>query len=152
MDRLGAVGESKSLRWLRKTTAAMLPKTDLPDLLFEVDAWTGFLDAFVHLGDGRTRMENLKISLVALLVASEACNIGLTPVIDPEDEALSRGRLVHVDQYYLRAGTIAAANAALIEAQGRVPIVQHWGEGLLASVDGLRCAWSTRWTTLTAGR
>jgi hypothetical protein len=81
VDRLGALGESKSLRWLRKTTAAMLPRIDLPDLLFEVDGWTGFLDAFVHLGDGRTRMENLRTSLVALLVA-EACNIGYTPVID----------------------------------------------------------------------
>jgi hypothetical protein len=80
VDRLGSVGEPKSLRWLRKTTAAMLPKIDLPDLLFEVDEWTGFLDAFVHLGDGRTRMDNLKTSLLALLVA-EACNIGYTPVI-----------------------------------------------------------------------
>ncbi len=148
VDRLGAVGEPKSLRWLRKTTAAMLPKIDLPDLLFEVDSWTGFLDAFVHLGDGRTRMENLKTSLVALPVA-EACNIGLTPVIDPEDEALTRGRLVHVDQYYLRADTIAAANAKLIEAQARVPIVSHWGEGLLASVDGLRFVVPKR--TINAG-
>ncbi len=39
---------------------------------------------------------------------------------------------------YLRADTIAAANAALIEAQAQVPIVQFWGKGLLASVDGLR--------------
>jgi TnpA family transposase len=137
VDRLGALGESESLKWLRKTTAKMLPKIDLPDLLFEVDSWTGFLDAFVHLGAGRTRMENLKTSLVALLV-SEACNIGYTPVVDAEEEALTRARLVHVDQYYLRAETIAAANAKLIEAQGRVPIVEHWGEGLLASVDGLR--------------
>nr|WP_244320593.1 Tn3 family transposase [Streptomyces melanosporofaciens] len=137
VDRLGALGESESLKWLRKTTAKMLPKIDLPDLLFEVDSWTGFLDAFVHLGDGRTRMENLKTSLVALLV-SEACDIGYTPVIDADDEALTRARLVHVDQYYLRADTIAAANAKLIEAQGRVPIVEHWGDGLLASVDGLR--------------
>jgi Tn3 transposase DDE domain len=38
----------------------------------------------------------------------------------------------------LRADTIAAANAALIEAQGRVPIVEHWGEGLLASVSSLK--------------
>ncbi|WP_434974926.1 hypothetical protein [Streptosporangium saharense] len=50
VDWLGALGEPKSLRWLRRTTAAMLPKIDLPDLLFEVDSWTGFLDAFVHLG------------------------------------------------------------------------------------------------------
>ncbi|MFC7884762.1 Tn3 family transposase [Streptomyces sp. NPDC057376] len=148
VDRLGAVGEPASLRWLRKTTAAMLPKIDLPDLLFEVDAWTGFLDTFVHLGDGRTRMENLKTSLVALLVA-EACNIGLTPVIDAADEALTRARLVHVDQYYLRADTIAAANAKLIAAQARVPIVSHWGDGLLASVDGLRFVVPKR--TINAG-
>ncbi|MGB8940688.1 MAG: Tn3 family transposase [Streptomyces sp.] len=148
VDRLGALGESESLKWLRKTTAKMLPKIDLPDLLFEVDSWTGFLDAFVHLGDGRTRMENLKTSLVALLV-SEACNIGYTPVIDADDEALTRARLVHVDQYYLRADTIAAANAKLIEAQGRVPIVEHWGDGLLASVDGLRFVVPKR--TINAG-
>ncbi|WP_317441046.1 Tn3 family transposase [Streptomyces collinus] len=148
VDRLGALGESESLKWLRRTTAKMLPKIDLPDLLFEVDSWTGFLDAFVHLGDGRTRMENLKTSLVALLV-SEACNIGYAPVIDADDEALTRARLVHVDQYYLRADTIAAANAKLIEAQGRVPIVEHWGEGLLASVDGLRFVVPKR--TINAG-
>ncbi|GGK25607.1 hypothetical protein GCM10011583_66990 [Streptomyces camponoticapitis] len=63
---------------------------------------------------------------------------GFTPVINPNHEALTRARLVHVDQYYLCAETIAAANAALIQAQAKVPIVQHWGQGLLASVDGLR--------------
>lgn len=40
--------------------------------------------------------------------------------------------------YYLRGDTIAAANARLIAAQARVPIVALWGGGLLASVDGLR--------------
>jgi hypothetical protein len=137
VEKLHALGEPKSLAWLRKRVEKMLPKIDLPDLLFEVHAWTGFLDAFVHLGDGKTRMKDLTTSVVALLV-SEACNIGLTPVINPNHEALTRSRLVHVDQYYLRADTIAAANAALIETQARVPIVQFWGKGLLASVDGLR--------------
>ena len=102
VDRLGALGESASLKWLRQTTAKMLPKIDLPDLLFEVDSWTGFLDAFVHLGDGKTHMEDIKTSLVALLV-SEACNIGYALVIDAEDEAPTRAWLVHVDQYYLRS-------------------------------------------------
>ncbi|CAM5257948.1 hypothetical protein SCANM63S_04398 [Streptomyces canarius] len=36
------------------------------------------------------------------------------------------------------AGCIAAANAALIAAQAEIPIVTFWGDGLLASVDGLR--------------
>jgi TnpA family transposase len=47
-------------------------------------------------------------------------------------------RHVHVDQYYLRADTIAAANAAAMVSQAEVPIVEFWGAGLLASVDGLR--------------
>jgi len=51
--------------------------------LFEVNAWTGFLDAFVHLGDGTTRMKDLPTSMVALLV-SEACNIGLAPRLKPK--------------------------------------------------------------------
>ncbi|WP_405393899.1 Tn3 family transposase [Streptomyces gougerotii] len=135
--KLGALGEPKSLAWLRKRVEKMLPKIDLPDLLFEVQSWTGFLDAFVHLGDGTTRMKDLTTSVVALLV-SEACNIGMTPVTNPAHEALTRSRLVHVDQFYLRADTIAAANAILIEAQSQVPIVAYWGDGLLASVDGLR--------------
>jgi TnpA family transposase len=137
VEKLGALGEPKSLTWLRKRVEKMLPKIDLPDLLFEVHSWTGFLDAFVHLGDGTTRMKDLPTSVVALLV-SEACNIGMTPVTNPGHEALTRSRLVHVDQFYLRADTIAAANAKLIEAQSEVPIVQFWGDGLLASVDGLR--------------
>ncbi|MER6923781.1 Tn3 family transposase, partial [Streptomyces spiralis] len=137
VDALGALGEPKSLRWLRRRVERMLPKVDLPDLLFEVHGWTGFLDAFVHLGDGTTRMKDLTTSVVALLV-SEACNIGMTPVVNPAIEALTRSRLVHVDQFYLRADTIAAANAKLIAAQAEVPIVRYWGDGLLASVDGLR--------------
>jgi hypothetical protein len=47
-------------------------------------------------------MEDL-VSLVALLV-SQSCNIGLTPVIDPNSKALTRSRLSHVDQNYVRAG------------------------------------------------
>lgn len=82
VDALGALGVPKSLAWLRRRVEKMLPKIDLPDLLFEVHSWTGFLDAFVHLGDGKTRMKDLTTSVVALLV-SEACNIGMTPVTNP---------------------------------------------------------------------
>ncbi|MDO0916965.1 Tn3 family transposase [Streptomyces sp. DT2A-34] len=76
VSKLGALGEPKSLTWLRGRVEKMLPKIDLPELLFEVHGRTGFLDAFVHLGDGTTRMKDLTTSLVALLV-SEACNIGI---------------------------------------------------------------------------
>lgn len=75
VDKLGALDEPESLTWLRATTELMLPRVDLPDLLFEVHAWTGFLHAFRHLSTHAGRMEGLPTSLVAVLV-SEACNIG----------------------------------------------------------------------------
>ncbi|MEQ4726272.1 transposase, partial [Nonomuraea sp. B19D2] len=137
VEKLGALGESPSLKWLRAACQAMLPRIDLPELLLEVHSWTSFLDAYVHLADISTRMPDLPRSLAALLI-SEACNVGLTPVIKDGDEALTRGRLSHVDQNYVRAETHAAANAVLIEAQRGVPIVKLWGGGLLASADGLR--------------
>ena len=80
---------------------------------------------------------------------AEACNVGLTPVIKPGEAALSRARLAHVDQYYVRAENHAAANAVLVDAQAQIPIAQAWGGGLLASVDGLRFVVPVR--TINAG-
>lgn len=148
VDRLDAADIPASLADLRSVTAGMLPHIDLPDLLLEVHAWTGFFDAYVHVSGAGTRLRDLATSLAALLIA-EGCNVGLVPVTDPGQEALTRGRLSHVDQNYVRAETPAAANAALIEAQGKVPIAQHWGGGLLASVDGLRFVVPVR--TLNSG-
>jgi TnpA family transposase len=84
-----------------------------------------------------SRLEDLPISVAALLVA-EGCNVGRTPVIQPGKAALTRDRLSHVDQNYLRADTHAAANARLIDAQANIPVAAAWGGGLVASVDGLR--------------
>ncbi|GGY90521.1 hypothetical protein GCM10010327_21550 [Streptomyces nitrosporeus] len=91
------------------------------------------------MSDRPTRTEGLLVSLAALLVAV-GCSIGLTPVIDTTNtrKALTCSRLSHVDQDYLRADTVAAANAALITAQSRIGLAQIWGGGLLASADGLR--------------
>ncbi|MEU2639598.1 Tn3 family transposase, partial [Micromonospora fulviviridis] len=137
VQKLEALGEPASLVALRKTVAAMLPRVDLPELLMEVHAWTGCFDEYVHVGDLSTRIEDLPVAIAALLVA-EACNVGLTPVIKPGEPALTRDRLSHVDQNYVRAETHAAANARLIEAQAGIEIAGLWGGGLLASVDGLR--------------
>ena len=148
VDHLDALGEPDSLVQLRAATQAMLPRVDLPELLLEVHAWTGFLDAYTHLADVSTRIKDLAVSVAALLVA-EACNVGLTPVIKPGETALSRARLAHVDQYYVRAENHAAANAVLIDTQAQIPIAQTWGGGLLASVDGLRFVVPVR--TINAG-
>ena len=137
VDRLEAIGEPESLVSLRAVVTAMLPRVDLPELLLEVHGWTGFLGEYTHVGGHGPRMEGMPVSVAALLVA-EACNVGLTPVTDPNNPALTRGRLSHVDQNYVRADTHAAPNARLVEAQASIPVAGLWGGGLVASADGLR--------------
>lgn len=104
----------------------MLPRVELPELLLEVHAWTGFLHAYVHVSGHDTRMTDLPVSVAALLIA-EACNVGLAPVTDPDVEALTRGRLSHVDQNYLRADTHTAANAVLVDATGKTTGIKQLG-------------------------
>src|SRR6266542_6385456 len=105
--------------------------------LLEVHARTGFLGEFTHASGGEARMDDLEISMAGVLVA-EACNVGFRPVAKPGVAALTRARLSHVEQNYLRADTLRAANARLINAQTELPLAQLWGGGLVASVDGLR--------------
>lgn len=52
--------------------------------------------------------------------------------------ALTRDRLAHIDQHYLRPENYAAANAVLINAQAAIPLARLWGGGLVAAVDGMR--------------
>ncbi|MEV3927562.1 Tn3 family transposase [Actinomadura coerulea] len=50
----------------------------------------------------------------------------------------SAARLQQVDQGYVRAETISAANARLIAEQAGIDIVDPWGGGKIALADGLR--------------
>jgi TnpA family transposase len=145
---LDRVEEPPSLVRLRELVTARLPLVDLPDLLLEVQTWTGFADEFTHLGAGGIRVADLPLSLCAVLLG-EACNIGLEPLVRRESPALTRARLTWVHQNYLRAETLTRANARLVEYQARIPLAQAWGGGEVASADGLRFVVPVR--TLNAG-
>jgi TnpA family transposase len=122
---------------------------DLPDLLLEVHAKTGFANEFDHVAEGGgARVEDLHKSVCAVLLA-EACNVGLEPLVDPSDPTLTRSRLSWVRQNYLRDETLARANARLVDAQEEIPLVSAWGAGEVASVDGLRFVVPVR--TVNAG-
>ena len=56
VEHLDALEIPASLTWLREHTAAMLPRIDLPELLLEVHAWTGFLGAYVHVSGAEARI------------------------------------------------------------------------------------------------
>ena len=78
--------------------AAMLPRVDLPEVILEVMGWVPeFTAAFSPASGGRSRLDDLHISVAACLTA-QALNIGYGPVAKRGAPALERGRLAHVDQ------------------------------------------------------
>ncbi|GAA0451525.1 transposase [Actinoplanes capillaceus] len=133
-----ALEDPPSLVDLRKRLEGMIPRVDLSELILEVMSWhPDLVAAFTSVTGGRARLADLSVSVAALLTA-HALNVGLSPVVDEQIAALTRGRLVHVDQHYLRSETYAAANAVLIDAQAGIGLAQAWGGGLVAAVDGVR--------------
>ena len=132
-----ALEEPESLIRLREEVEVRLPRVDLPELLMEVDAWTEFTRAFNHVSEARASLGDLATSVIAVLT-SEATNVGMEPVVKSSEPALIRSRLSYVEQNYLRAETLAAANARLVDHQAQIPLARSWGGGRLASVDGMR--------------
>jgi TnpA family transposase len=127
---------------------AKFPRVDLPELLLEIHARTGFAHEFRHISEGAARVADLPISVCAVLLA-ETCNIGLEPVVRSDIPALKRGRLSRIQQNYLWAETLTRANACLVDTQATIPLAQAWGGGEGASADGLRFVVPVR--TINAG-
>ena len=145
---LDKLEEPPSLQALRQQMKSPLPRVDLTEIVLEVLNWTQFADEFTHLSEGNARVANRALSICAVLVA-EACNVGLEPLVRQDVPALTRGRRSWVQQNYIRAETIAQANARLVEAQTQIELAQVWGGGEVASADGLRFVVPVR--TLNAG-
>lgn len=148
LSKLEAMTEPPSLVQLQRASEALYPRVDVPDVLLDMHGYTRFADEFTHISERNARVDDLHVSVCAVLVA-EACNIGLEPVVRPDIPALTRARLAWVQQNYVRAKTIARANARLVDAQRQLPLAQVWGGGDVASADGLRFVVPIR--TLNAG-
>ncbi len=135
---LDAVDEPVSLVRLRAMVEALLPEVELADLPLEVHGWTGFLDEYTHISGGASRAAGLVESVSALLVA-DACNVGLTPVVDEDYPPLTRDRLNWTAQNYIRSAGHAGASTRLIDYHAGLDLARNaWGGGEMASADGMR--------------
>jgi TnpA family transposase len=137
LSPLDKLDEPPSLKALRHAVKARMPQVDLPDIVMEIAARTGFTEAFTHVAERPARAADLTTSLCAVLL-SQACNTGPEPFVRPDASALRRDRLMWVDQNYVREDTLAAANSMLVAAQNRIALARAWGGGEVASADGLR--------------
>jgi TnpA family transposase len=137
ITNLDKLEESEALVQFKEQIAALLPKIDLTELILEIHAHTGFANEFNHVSEANSRAADLSISICAVLIA-EACNIGLEPLIKSHIPALTQIRLNWVKQNYLRAETLANANAKLVNYQSTLLLATKWGGGEVASADGMR--------------
>lgn len=137
LSSLDKVEEPDSLVSLRMMVSERMPRVDLPEILLEIAARTGFTAAFTHISNQSARAAGLTTSLCAVLL-SEACNTGIEPLVCSDIPALRRDRLTWVNQNYLRDETLSAANVTLVSAQNSLDLAQAWGGGEVASADGMR--------------
>src|SRR5680860_1542361 len=137
VSKLDGLGETDSLKSLRKTINGLLPKVDLTELLLEIHGHTDFAGSFDHVSESGSRAKDLTTSICAVLMA-EACNIGLEPLVKESVPALARHRLSWVKQNFLREETLTMANSKLVDHQSTLSLVNKWGGGMVASADGMR--------------
>jgi TnpA family transposase len=144
LTQLDKLDEPPSLIALKAAVKALLPRVDLPEMVLEIATRTRFTDAFTHINEGSARADDLLISICAELLA-DACNTGREPFICEDVPALKRGRLMWVDQNYIRNETISASNSILVSAQNESEFAKkYWGGGDVASADGMRFVVSVR--------
>ncbi|MEI6559124.1 MAG: Tn3 family transposase [Rhodospirillaceae bacterium] len=137
LSPLDKIERPPSLIALQSAVLSRMPQVDLPDVMLEIAARSGFAAAFTHVSERHARVEEFTTSLCGALIA-QACNIGFEPLVRTDQPALSRTRLSWVSQNFIRAETIAAANALIVAAQDALAVTHIWGSGEVASADGIR--------------
>ena len=120
---------------LRAGLGAMLPRVPIASVLVEVDARTGFTDHLVHAGGKVARPPELKRNLLYVIIA-EATNMGLGAMA--ESCGVPYDVLAWTAEWYFRAETLEAANAAIVNYHHRLPMTRAFGTGTLSSSDGQR--------------
>ena len=126
-----AVTPTAALR-LDRAIDAVMPRIRITELLWEVNARTGFLDAFVDLRSGGKHPE--PAAMLAAILAG-AVNLGLERMAYASSR-LTHAQLIWAETWYLRSETCSDALARIIDAHHDLPFAQNWGEAERTSSDG----------------
>ena len=109
-----------------------MPEVRITDMLLEVDAGTGFTDAFTHLRTGAPCQD--RIGLLNVLL-SEGLNLGLSKMAEASNTH-DFYQLSRLSRWHVEGEAMDRALAMVIEAQAQLPMDSYWGLGLTASSDG----------------
>ncbi|MFV1590621.1 Tn3 family transposase [Phaeobacter sp. JH20_39] len=117
---------------IERSMDAIMPRIRITDLLWEVNAQIGFLNAFTDLRSGRNH-EDPAVLLAAILAG--ASNLGLERMAYASKH-ISHSQLTWANMWYLRPETYSDALARLVDAHHDLPFAAHWGEVGATSSDG----------------
>ena len=142
---LKALDKPDAIKILKGLIESRLPKSDLADVLIDIDNRTNFLRHF--LPPGTDTVVRRRDTLAALLAIG--CNIGCQRM------ALASGLNLHeitlIADWYLTEDTLKAASIDIINFASRIPVSQVYGRG--ATVRQTVCAStcpSISWRLITA--
>jgi TnpA family transposase len=130
-----ALDESPAAVRLRAELDRLTPRIDIPDLLAEVEQWTGFTGQLTHAAGATPRMAGLQQHLHAALLAS---GLNLGPTRMAEACAFSYRQLAWATEWYLGDEQLQAANDVLVDYLHQLQLAAHWGTGRFSSSDGQR--------------
>ena len=117
---------------LDRAIDALMPRIRIPDLLWEVNSRTGFLDAFTDLRSGRVHSN--RAAILATVLAG-ATNLGLERMAHASS-GVSHAQLSWAHAWHLRTETYADALARIIDAHHALPFARVWGSPATTSSDG----------------
>lgn len=135
--RPDALDELPAAVRLRAHLDRLTPRIDIPDLLAEVESWTGFTTQLTHAAAANPRMSDLQQHLHAAVLAS---GLNLGPTRMAECCSLSYRQLAWATEWYLGDEQLQAANDMLVDYLHQLQIAAHWGTGAFSSSDGQRSA------------
>lgn len=110
----------------------MYPLVEVPDLLRDVQAWTGFADQFTHVRTGEGP-HNVPAMLAGVL--ADATNLGPTRMAGAS-KGISAHQIGWTRMFHARSETYRAAQARITDAHACHPHARLWGDGTTASADG----------------
>jgi TnpA family transposase len=129
---LKASEKPDAIKILKDLIESRLPRSDLADVLIDIDNRTNFLRHF--LPPGTDTVVRRRDALAALLAIG--CNIGCQRM------ALASGLNFHeislVADWYLTEETLKAASIDIINFASRIPVSRVYGRGATCSADGMR--------------